>query len=115
MSLHHERELHVKLMTLASGLQQVQSMWLLDSGGKALASNRFFPVPKIDASDREYFRWHQAGRPGVYISEALVSRTTGETFFDVSQRWEHNGKFAGVVSVSLYPALFLGVLSRHGA
>ncbi len=67
-------------------------MWLLDAAGKALASNRFFPVPKIDASDREYFRWHQAGRPGIYISEPLVSRATGETFFDVSQRWDHEGK-----------------------
>ena len=102
----HEQELHSKLVALASSLQQVQSMWLLDSAGIAVASNRFFPVPKIDASDREYFRWHQAGRPGIYISEPLVSRATGEAFFDVSQRWDHQGKFAGVVSISLYPAYF---------
>ena len=101
-----EPELHAKLVTLASSLQQVQSMALLDSDGRLLASNRVFPVPKIDASDREYFRWHQAGRPGLFISEALVSRTTGEPFFDVSHRWDHNGKFAGVVSISLYPAYF---------
>ncbi|MBC8119794.1 MAG: response regulator, partial [Burkholderiaceae bacterium] len=101
-----ERELHVKLAALGSGLQQVQSMWLLDAAGKALASNRFFPVPKIDASDRDYFRWHQAGRGGIYISEPLISRTTGEAFFDVSRRWDRNGEFAGVVSVSLYPAYF---------
>ena len=101
-----EQELHLKLVALASSLQQVQSMWLLDSAGIAVASNRFFPVPKIDASDREYFRWHQAGNPGIYISDALVSRATGETFFDVSQRWEYQGKFAGVVSISLYPAYF---------
>ena len=101
-----EPELHAKLVTLASSLQQVQSMALLDSDGKLLASNRVFPVPKIHASDREYFRWHQAGRPGLFISEALVSRTTGEPFFDVSHRWDHNGKFAGVVSISLYPAYF---------
>jgi signal transduction histidine kinase/CheY-like chemotaxis protein len=102
----HERELHAKLVALGSGLEQLQSIWLLDSAGKGLASNRFFPVPRIDASDREYFRWHQAGRPGVYISEPLVSRTTGEAFFDVSRRWDHDGKFAGVVTISLYPAYF---------
>ncbi len=101
-----EPELHAKLVTLASSLQQVQSMALLDSGGTLLASNRLVPVPKVDASDREYFRWHQAGRPGIFISEALVSRTTGEPFFDVSHRWDRNGKFAGVVSISLYPAYF---------
>ena len=101
-----EPELHAKLVSLASSLQQVQSMALLDSGGNLVASNRVFPVPKIDASDREYFRWHQEGRPGIFISEALVSRTTGEPFFDVSHRWDHNGKFAGVVSISLYPAYF---------
>ena len=101
-----ERELNVKLVPLAAGLQQVQSMWLLNRTGQAIASSRFFPAPKVDASDREYFRWHQAGRGGVYISEPLVSRTTGETFFDVSRRWEQDNKFAGVVSISLYPAYF---------
>ena len=82
------------------------SRYGFDSAGKGLASNRFFPVPRIDASDREYFRWHQANRPGVYISEPLISRTTGEAFFDVSRRWDHDGKFAGVVTVSLYPTYF---------
>ena len=99
----YDRELHAKLVALGSGLEQLQSIWLLDSAGKGLASNRFFPVPRIDASDREYFRWHQANRTGVYISEPLISRTTGEAFFDVSRRWDHEGKFAGVVTVSLYP------------
>ena len=102
----HERELHAKLVALGSSLEQVQSMWVLDSAGKGVSSNRFFPVPDVNASDREYFRWHQTGRPGIYISEALVSRTTAEAFFDVSRRWDHNGRFAGVVSVSLYPAYF---------
>ncbi|HVE89530.1 MAG TPA: ATP-binding protein [Burkholderiaceae bacterium] len=101
-----ERELHGKLVALSSSLEQVQSMWVLDSVGKGVASSRFFPVPNTDASDREYFRWHQTGRPGIYISEPLVSRTTNERFFDVSRRWEHDGKFAGVVSISLYPAYF---------
>ncbi len=101
-----ERELHAKLVALGSSLEQVQSVWLLDSAGKGVASNRFFPIPAVDASDREYFRWHLDGRPGIYISEPLVSRTTGEAFFDVSRRWDHRGKFAGVVSVSLYPAYF---------
>ena len=102
----NERELHARLAALGSKLPQVQSMTLLDAAGKAVASNRFFPVPKIAASDREYFRWHQTGQPGIYISETLVSRATGETFFDVSQRWDHNGTFAGVLSISLYPAYF---------
>jgi signal transduction histidine kinase/ActR/RegA family two-component response regulator len=101
-----ERELHGKLVALSSSLEQVQSMWVLDAAGKAVASRRFFPVPKIDAADREYFRWHQTGRPGIYISEPRVSRTTNERFFDVSRRWDHGGNFAGVVSISLYPAYF---------
>ena len=102
----NEQQLHAKLATLASNLQQIQSMWLLDASGKVLASSRFFPAPKVNASDREYFRWHQAGRSGIYVSEPLVSRATGETFFDVSQRWDHQGQFAGVLSISLYPMYF---------
>ena len=49
-----------------------------------------------------------SGKPPrrVYISEPLISRTTGEAFFDVSRRWDHDGKFAGVVTVSLYPTYF---------
>ncbi len=101
-----EREVNQKLVELASGLKQVQSMWVFDSSGSAIASNRFFPAPKLHISDREYFRWHQADQGGIYVSAPLVSRTTGESFFDVSHRWDHYGKFAGVLSVSLYPAYF---------
>ncbi|MEP6607664.1 MAG: ATP-binding protein [Burkholderiaceae bacterium] len=101
-----ERALNLKLMQLASDLKQVQSVWVISRTGEAVASNRFFPVPKIQAADRDYFRWHQAHQSGTYISEPLVSRSTGETFFDVSRRWDDHGRFAGVVSVSLYPAYF---------
>lgn len=101
-----ERELHGKLSALGSGLPQVQAIWLLDAEGKGLASNRFFPVPKIDVSDRDSFRWHREGRGGTYVSEPLLSRSTGEAFFDLSRRWDHNGKFAGVVSISLFPTYF---------
>ncbi len=101
-----ERELHVRLAELGSRLPQVQSIVIVDAAGKALVSSRFFPVANVDVSDRDYFRRHQAGRGGTFISEPLVSRTTGESIFTVSRRWERDGKFAGMVSASLYPAYF---------
>jgi len=104
-----ERALHEQLERVSSGVAQIQSIWVWDEHGRPLVSNRFYPAPKaLDVSDREYFQYHKHNRGKWFFSKRLISRITGEPFFDVAHRRERpDGSFAGAVSVSMYPSHFV--------
>jgi signal transduction histidine kinase/ActR/RegA family two-component response regulator len=103
-----EAVLHERLRAMVAELPQVQSIWVQDATGRPLLSNRFHPAPRtLDVSDREFFVWHREGRGGLFITEALVGRVTGDVFSDLSLRRERpDGTFAGLVSVGLHVRTF---------
>jgi len=103
-----ERELHAQLKRVSSGVAQIQSIWIWDASGRPLVSNRFYPAPdNLSVWDREYFQYHRKNQSEWFFSERLISRVTGEPFFDVTHRRERrDGTFAGAVSVSMYPSHF---------
>ncbi|RYD84943.1 MAG: hybrid sensor histidine kinase/response regulator [Verrucomicrobiaceae bacterium] len=102
-----ERALHERLRRITAPLPHIQSMWIFDRKGVPLVSNRFYPTPIFNVSDREYFRWHLAGRGPTFVTEALIARVGGERFFDVSRRRvDIGGSFAGLISVGLHPDHF---------
>jgi len=98
-------ELHAKLVRMAEGLPQIQGLFISGANGRMLASSRVYPPPRnIDYSDREMFTIHREQRGVLFITDQLLSRATGEPFFDLSRRREYaDGTFAGVVSTSLRP------------
>ena len=107
--LERSKELHDRLNGMAAGLPQVQGLFVNGADGRMLGSNRAFPPNRqIDFSDREFMRVHASGKgPRVLITEQLVSRSTGERFFDMSRRRSSpDGGFAGTVNVSLRPEYF---------
>ena len=55
-----------------------------------------------NAADREYFRVHQArADAGLYVSELLVARTSGQPSLVFSRRLDDaQGRFAGVIVVT---------------
>ncbi|KQV49486.1 hypothetical protein ASC95_17990 [Pelomonas sp. Root1217] len=105
-----EREavLHAHLRRMTKGLPQMQGVFVIDSTGRMLATDRRFPAPRdIDFSDRPSFSHHRDDGPQPYISELLTSRTTGEPFFDMSvRRARADGGFGGTLSASLLPSYF---------
>ncbi len=103
--------LHADLVAMTADLPQLQSIWVLDAEGRPLVTNRFYPAPAdtLNVSDRDFFRWHQQGGQGLFLSEPSIGRITGEPFFDTSRRRNSaGGGFAGVVNASLKPAYFTG-------
>lgn len=104
-----EGALHAQLARLAEGLPQLHSLWVWGPDGRPLVCSRFFPAPNINVADREYFIATKKIRgDDWFVSRPLVSRSNGETFFNFSRRRETaDGRFDGVVSVSLYPAYFV--------
>jgi signal transduction histidine kinase/CheY-like chemotaxis protein len=101
--------LHVQLQHLAQGLPQLHSLWIWGADGRPLATSLFGSPPPIDVSDREYFQWAQTHRGGGwFVSRPLVSRSTGDLFFNFTKRREDaQGRFTGAISVSLYPSFFV--------
>ena len=100
--------IHALLRALGTDKPQLQNILVFGPDGRPRVTSRFYPAPAVEAFDRDYFQWHLKGRGGVYVSEPLVSRTTGEPFFDVSiARHEPDGRFGGVLSVSLLTEYFL--------
>ncbi len=105
-----EQALYERLSRMSEGLAQLQGIWLVGSDGRLIAASRVFPAPRaLDFTDRDYFRHHRDGGPQPYFTEVLTSRSTGEPFFDMSlRRSDREGRFAGVVNVSLTPHYFAG-------
>jgi len=103
-----ERELHEKLKDVVKGIPQIQSVWIIGSDGRAVATNRVFPVPRnVDFSDREGLTVYQAGMAGPYVTAPQIGRITKEPFFDLTTRWDGpDGAWQGAVWVSLHPRYF---------
>ncbi|EJE50962.1 signal transduction histidine kinase regulating C4-dicarboxylate transport system [Acidovorax sp. CF316] len=104
----HAADLHAALLARVKDQPQIQSIWIIDSEGKPIASSRFAQLPVFEVSDRDYFQFHRLRPPGQrYISAPLVTRTTKEKIVDISIGYEdHNGHFGGVINVSLLSAYF---------
>ena len=109
-----ERELHEQLKSAVKDIPQIQSVWIIGSDGRAIATNRFFPVPRdVGFSDREGLTVFQAGAHGPYITAPQVGRITKEPFFDLAARWDApDGTLRGAVWVSLHPNYFSDFYAR---
>lgn len=102
-----EPALHAQLRAMAANKPQLQNILVFGPDGEPKATSRFSPPPDVNVSDRAYFRWHRGGGQGLYVSELLVSRSTGESLIDISMaRREPDGSFGGVISVSLLTGYF---------
>ncbi len=102
-----EAAYHNKLKTIATSLQQLRDLWVVDAEGHGVVSGSVFPMPPVDLSDRDYFKVHRAADgPHTYISEVLDGRVGKQTFFVISRRREINGTFAGITIVSIAPEYF---------
>ncbi|MGE6336117.1 PDC sensor domain-containing protein, partial [Acidovorax sp. NPDC077664] len=94
----NETALHEALRARTVDQPQIQSILILDAQGKTVASSRLLPFPVTDLSDGEYFKVHQQGFKGSYLSKPLVTRTTKEPVLNLSTGfYDHEGRFAGVI------------------
>src|SRR6185503_3873395 len=80
-------EIHQRLRRMSTDLPQVQGLFIHGADSRSLGNSRVNPPPRqIDYGDREWYRAHRAGGDGVFITDAIVSRSTGEQAFDISRR-----------------------------
>ncbi len=109
----NEADYSKRLGVITSKLMQLRDLWIIDGQGYPVVSATVFPMPKIDLSDREYFRVHRDNQvQGLHISEVLEARAANLKFFAVSRRRDIDGQFAGVTIVSIAPEYFVDYYSR---
>jgi PAS domain S-box-containing protein len=99
------RELHQWLVRLASNTEYVFAISIVGADGRAVASSHVFPLPPLDARDREYFRVLASNpRAQFHINEPIIGRPIGEPVFQFARRrTSADGRFAGVVMASVRP------------
>jgi len=110
-----EKRLHDRLRRIASGLPEIQSIWIFGPTGQPLAITREYPAPQsTNFSQQDYFYVpRDAPRPGVYLGGIHQSVTGGQPYFTHSRgHYDANGKFSGVIELSLLPSDFSRFYSK---
>jgi two-component system NtrC family sensor kinase len=100
------RDVHEYLAKIDRDLLFVQSVFLVDPDGRNSASSRAFPMQPFDVRDREYYISAKAGDLTPHITPTFSGKMTGEPGFTVSLPRLTNGRFDGVVAVTLSPSYF---------
>ena len=103
-----EAEIHARLADMVAGLPSVVNLNVWDAQGRPIARSDRFPTEKVvPIDDRPYFLQQKTAPVPLGISEVLVGRQTGLELLNATiRRNDAQGRFAGVVSVSLAPAFF---------
>lgn len=110
----NEANLHSRLKSITDKMPQLRDLWVIDAAGTPLVSGTIYPMPKINLSDRDYFRIQREKLyAGTYVSEALKGRAADTTFFTLSRRRASPNKaFAGVTAVSIAPEYFINFYEK---
>jgi two-component system NtrC family sensor kinase len=109
-----EAEFNARLKSITDTLPQLRDLWIISASGAPLVSGTIYPMPKIDLSDRDYFRIHKNNaKAGVFVSEVLKARAADTTFFTLSRPVSGpNGSFGGVTTVSIAPEYFINFYAK---
>src|SRR5437016_2445862 len=94
------REVHLLLKDKAAGMPQVGSLSLFNADGKLFNFSRFWPIPDIAVTDRDFFKALKSD-PGLksFMGEPVRNRATGTWTIHIARRLAGpNGEFIGVVS-----------------
>ena len=109
-----EAEFNARLKSVTDTLPQLRDLWVISAAGTPLVSGTVFPMPKIDLSDRDYFRVHKDNpKAGTYVSEVLKARAADATFFTLSRPINGpDGTFGGVTTISIAPEYFINFYAK---
>ena len=102
-----------RLRAMTKSLPQLRDLWIVGADGTPLVSGTVYPMPRLDLSDRNYFKVHHDNLVnGPYVTQVLEARAASTRFFAISRKREINGKFAGVTIVSIAPEYFTEFYSQ---
>jgi len=103
-----EAEIHARLADMVAGLPAVVNLNIWDADGRPIARSDRYPTDRVvSVADRAYFQQQRNAPVPLGISDVLTGRQTGLRLLNATiRRKTADGRFAGIVSVSLSPAFF---------
>ena len=103
-----EAEVHARLADMVAGLPSVVNLNVWDAHGRPIARSDRYPTDEITSvEDRPYFQQQKNAPSALDISDVITGRQTGLELLNATiRRTAPDGRFAGVVSLSLAPAFF---------
>src|SRR5579884_671614 len=98
---------HNVLVDRLRSLPQASSLALLDDTGRIVNYSRVWPVPVIEAADRDFFRYlRDHDDPGVFVGEPVINRSTAKWTIMLARRINGPaGQFLGV-AVGVFDATY---------
>ncbi len=101
-------EVRQRLQDMMLGTTVVQAITFWDADGRSIVSTMLNPaIARANIADRPYFEQARQAGDAMFISEPIKGRVTGGTVVNaVARRTTADGRFAGVVVVSLFPQYF---------
>ncbi|AMN43040.1 ATP-binding protein [Rhodoplanes sp. Z2-YC6860] len=100
----NEQKLHLELEKLSDSVEAVQSIAAYGTDGVTLTSSLLYPAPRLSYADRDFMQAHLKDNVGTFYGQVYVPTTLAEPFFTVSRRIENDGKFVGVLEISVLPS-----------
>jgi two-component system NtrC family sensor kinase len=103
-----EAEIHARLADMVAGLPAVVNLNVWDANGRPIARSDRYPADHgASVEDRGYFQQQRNAPAPLGISEVLTGRQTGLRLLNATiRRLADDGRFAGIVAVSLSPDFF---------
>lgn len=93
-------KIHELLKTKLTGLRQLDAITLISREGKLINFSRYWPIPPVNVSDRDYFQALSKDHPDgtTYISAPVRNRGTGTWTIYLAHRLnDAHGRFMGLV------------------
>ena len=96
-------DFHVKLRDIASGMPYVGSLTIMNAQGHLINFSRQWPIPEIDASDRDFVKAFQSD-PSLlsFVSEPVHNRFNGRWVVHLARKISgSNGEFLGLTTAAI--------------
>jgi PAS domain S-box-containing protein len=92
-------DVHHELRTRIAALPQLDAITLIDADGTLLNFSRYWPIPSVNVSDRDYFKALKADpKLERFVSEPVPNRGTGTWTIYIARRFSApDGAFLGLV------------------
>ncbi|MGP9810287.1 ATP-binding protein [Rhodopseudomonas sp. NSM] len=90
---------HILLKEKITGLPQIDAVSMIDDKGKLINFSRYWPIPDVDVSDRDYFKALSSdANLETFISAPVRNRGNGSWNIYLARRLDDpNGKFMGML------------------
>ena len=101
-------DVHSRLREKISGLPFIDAITVIDQTGQLLNFSRYWPIPKVNVSDRDYFLALEGMKgPDVFVSEPVPNRGSGSVTIYLAKRFANgSGRFLGLVLGAMEQAYF---------